>query len=124
MTQKILVIDDDLFIRELYQEILSKDGYLVELAENGNEGLTKLQTGGYSLILLDMNMEPISGLDVLEKLTSSGIKEKNGPIFLLTNMSMDDNVKKGLEKGAVGYFVKADLTPDQLLEQIKKHLPS
>lgn len=123
MAQKILVIDDDLFIRELYDEVLKNAGYDVDLAENGEEGLSKLQAGGYSLILLDINMEPINGISVLEKLTETGDLAKNGPILLLTNMSMDSEIKEGIDKGAASYLMKVDLTPDQLLEKISAYLP-
>lgn len=123
MAQRILVIDDDLFIRELYSEVLKKGGFEADLAENGEEGLIKIHSGGYGLILLDMKMSPMDGLSVLEKLNEAGDKSKNGPIILLTNMELDDDVKKGMEKGALGHLVKADLTPDQLLEQISKFLP-
>ncbi len=122
MAQKILVIDDDLFIRELYDTVLRKNGYEVDLATTGEEGLGKLQSGGYALTLLDMHMPTLDGLGVLTGLSNNPPTVKNGPIILLSNMGLDELVKEGLQKGARAYLVKADLTPDQLLENIKKFL--
>ncbi len=122
MAQKILVIDDDLFIRELYDTVLKKEGYEVDLATTGEEGLTKLHSGGYSLTLLDMRLPTLDGLGVLNELSNNPPTIKNGPIILLSNMGLDEQVKEGLQKGASSYLVKADLTPDQLLENIKKLL--
>jgi DNA-binding response OmpR family regulator len=122
MANKILIIDDDLFIRELYDEVLKNGGFEVDLAENGEQGLSKLQNGGYALILLDMNMEPIDGLQVLKKLSEYEVKNKNGPILLLTNMSTDSKTQEGIQNGATGYLMKADLTPDQLVNKINEYL--
>lgn len=122
MPQKILVIDDDLFIRELYEEVLKNAGYEVDSAVNGEEGLNKLQQGGYDLTLLDLMMPKLDGLGVLSALSENPPAVKNGPIILLTNMSSDADAEKGLQKGAYSYFVKSDLTPDQLLEKAQKVL--
>ncbi len=122
ITQKILVIDDDLFIRELYETVLKNKGFDVDTAPTGEEGLAKLQNGGYSLTLLDMRMPTLDGLGVLNELSKNPPTLKNGPIILLSNMGLDEQVKGGLEIGAHSFLVKADLTPDQLIENIKKYL--
>ena len=119
MSQKILVVDDDLFIRELYNEVLKNAGYDVDLAKNGEEGLAKLQNGGYALTLLDMRLPNLDGLGVLSELPKNPPQLKNGPIILLTNMGLDEQVKEGLQKGADSYLVKADLTPGELVKKIK-----
>ncbi|HSW47766.1 MAG TPA: response regulator [Candidatus Saccharimonadales bacterium] len=122
MAKKILVVDDDLFIRELYIELLKKEGYEVDSAINGEEGLQKLLTGGYDLTLLDLMMPKLNGMGVLEALLTKTPLEKNGPIILLTNRDPDALIEEGLKKGAASFLVKADLNPDQLLENIKKLL--
>lgn len=124
MAQKILVVDDDQFIRELYTEILTRAGFEVNVAINGEEGLSKLQSGGYALALLDMRLPTLDGLGVLSELSKTPPNQPNGPIILLSNMGLDEEVQQGLQKGAASYLVKADLTPNQLLENIKKFLPS
>lgn len=122
MAQKILVIDDDLFIRELYVEILKKAGFGVDSAEDGVEGLEKLKKGSYSIILLDMTMPKLDGLGLLSALSGDPAISENGPIVLLTNSSDDEAVRKGLQKGAKSYLVKADMNPSELVSNIKKIL--
>lgn len=122
MAQKILVIDDDLFIREIYEDILRRAGYEVDSAINGLIGLKKVQNGGYDLILLDVVMPELDGLGVLTCLENNPPAEKNGPIILLTNSNPDSVVEKALQKGATSYFIKAELAPDQLLNEINKIL--
>jgi CheY-like chemotaxis protein len=119
MAQKILVIDDDLFIREIYVELLKKDGYEVDSAVDGEDGLAKLQTGGYALTLLDLMMPKLDGIGVLDGLAKNPPQIKNGPIILLSNSGHNAVVDEGLNKGAASFLVKADLTPDQLLANIK-----
>lgn len=122
MTQKILVVDDDQFIRELYETVLKNAGYEVDLAVNGEEGLVKLQSGGYALTLLDMRMPGLDGVGLLDGLQKTTVAVPNGPIILLTNAGPDEKAQEGLQKGASAYLVKADMTPDQLLENIRKFL--
>ncbi len=122
MEQRILVVDDDLFIREIYEDVLKTAGFEVDSAVNGEEALEKLKSGGYALILLDMMMPKVDGLGVLYSLSQTPSVSKNGPIILLTNSDLDARVKEGLTKGASSYLIKAALTPDQLLEKIKDFL--
>lgn len=119
MTQKILVIDDDLFIREIYVELLRNEGYEVDSAVNGEEGLSKLQQGGYSLTLLDEMMPKLDGLGVLNALHQNPPKIQNGPIILLTNSAPGSIVAEGLKKGAASHLIKVNLNPEQLLSNIK-----
>ena len=122
MAKKVLVVDDDLFIRELYEEVLKDDGFEVESAVDGEEGLKKIQQGGFDLILLDVMMPKKDGLGVLSELAINKPSQPNGPILLLTNLGHDPIIKEAMTKGATSYLNKADMTPDQLLENIKKFL--
>ncbi len=122
MAKKVLVVDDDLYIRELYEEVLRDEGFTVESAVDGEEGLKKLQQGGYDLVLLDVMMPKLDGLGVLDGLQKNPPKEKNGAIVLLTNLGHDPIIKDALSKGAASYLIKADLTPDQLVEKLKSFL--
>lgn len=119
---KILVVDDDQYIRELYEEVLKDAGYEVESAMDGEEGFEKMQRGGYDLILLDIMMPRLDGLGVLNKLQELPEKPKNGKIVVLTNLAHDPVIKDATAKGASSYLIKADLTPDQLLEKIKMEI--
>ena len=123
MGKRIIIIDDDLYLREIYQEILKNAGYDVDTAIDGEEGIGKLKQGGYDLILLDMMMPKIDGLGILTQLSQIQPPPKNGPIILLTNLDHEPVTKEALQKGAVAYLIKADITPDQLLSEVKKFLP-
>lgn len=122
MAKKVLVVDDDLFIRELYEEVLKDEGYDVDAAVDGEEGLKKLQNGGYDLVLLDVMMPKKDGLGVLSELAAQPTAQQNGPILLLTNLGHDPIIQEAMQKGATSYLNKADMTPDQLVENIKKYV--
>ena len=122
MNKRILVIDDDLYLRDLYQELLKNAGYEVDTAIDGEEGIEKLKQGGYDLILLDMMMPKVDGLGVLTKLSEIQPPPKNGPVILLTNLGHEPVISEALQKGATTYLIKADTTPDQLLNVVKQYL--
>jgi CheY-like chemotaxis protein len=122
MSKKLLIVDDDLYLRDLYKEILTDAGYEVETANDGREGLDKLNNGGYDLTLLDVMMPHMDGLGVLTKLHETPPTAPNGPVVLLTNLAHDPVIKEALSKGAASYLIKADLTPDQVVEKVKEYL--
>lgn len=122
MASKILVVEDDNYARDIYQEILTDAGFTVTTANNGEEGLAKLVEGGYDLVLLDVMMPKLDGLEVLKSLKAQGKGKNNGKIILLTNLAHDPIIKEALDTGATDYLIKSDLNPDQLLEHVKKHL--
>ncbi|MCL4387173.1 MAG: response regulator [Patescibacteria group bacterium] len=118
MSQRILVVEDDQFLRELYEELLTDEGYEVEVAADGDEGLTKASTGGYQLVLLDIMLPKRDGLEILRQLKDNPPKEQNGPVVLLTNLGQDAIIKEGFDLGAVGYLIKSAMTPDQVLHEV------
>lgn len=122
MAKKILVVDDEQYIRDLYVEFFSNEGYEVDSAVDGVEGLKKLQNGGYDLVLLDVMMPQFDGVEVLEQLSKKPPKTPNGPIIILTNLTYEGVAKDALAKGAVDYIVKADVNPGQLMERLQKYL--
>jgi len=122
MARKILLIEDNQYIKELYTEVLQNSGYLVEIAEDGISGVKKVKKGGYDLILLDMVMPKSGGLEVITAVSQNPPTTKNVPIILLTNLTKDAMVEQALSKGASSYIVKSDITPGQLIENVKKYL--
>lgn len=122
MKKRILVIDDDLYIREIYEEVLKKEGYEVESGQDGQEGLAKLQQGGYDLVLLDVRMPKLDGIAVLDALSQQPPQKPNGPIILLTNSITDPAMENVKEKGVTLTLVKADLIPPDLITHVKKTL--
>lgn len=122
MNKKILVVDDDQYLRELYEEILKSEGYEVETAQHGREGLSKLHQGGYDFVLLDVMLPEIDGLGILDDLSQNHPSKPNGPIILLTNLANDPLIEQAKIKGASDCLVKADITPQDLIDFVKKYL--
>lgn len=122
MAKKVIVIDDDLYIRELYEEVLKGEGYDVDSAVNGQDALDKLSQGGYDLILLDIMMPKIDGLGVMDTLKASPPPKPNGPILMLTNLDHEPLIQDALKKGAAAFLIKADITPEDLIREVKKYL--
>lgn len=116
---KILVVEDDPFIQEMYRRKLMEMGYFVSLACSGKEGLNCLEKELANLILLDVVMPVMNGFEMLEILKKDDVYKKI-PVILLTNLSQQEDIRKGLVLGAVDYMVKAHFTPSEVVEKIKK----
>lgn len=119
MSKKILIIEDDVFVRELYQNELQKEGFEVEGAGDGPEGLFKAARDSYDLILLDIMLPKMNGIDLLRTLKSR-TETKALPVILLTNLGQDAVVKEGFRLGAEGYLIKSAYTPSQVVGEVKK----
>ena len=122
MAQKILVVEDDQFLRELYNQLLTEEGYEVDLAADGEEGLTKISKGGYDLVLLDIMLPKMDGLEILRRYKKQPSEKPNGSVVLLTNLGQDSIIKEGFNLGASGYLIKSSMNPDQVLYEVKVFL--
>jgi DNA-binding NtrC family response regulator len=100
---RVLVIDDELDIREGLELLLTSEGYSVELAQNGNEGLQKLESRGYDMVLLDLMMPDRSGMEVLQEVRQ---RDRETPIFMITAYGSVEAAVKALKLGANDYFSK------------------
>lgn len=119
MAKKILIVDDDQYIREFYEELLVGAGYEVYTAKDGLEGFQYIHEGGYDLIVLDVIMPKLDGIGILSKLEEEPPIKKNGPIVLLTNLANDPAVQEAMAKGAHSFFIKSNITPEDFLAQVK-----
>jgi len=115
----ILLIEDDLFIGEMYSRSLSREGYQVNLVKDGGEGLQEALKGTYDLILLDVMLPEKRGTEILQTLRGGEDKVPNSRIVVLTNFEQDEESKMAMQSKADGYLIKADITPRRLLEIIK-----
>ncbi|HET7099357.1 MAG TPA: response regulator [Patescibacteria group bacterium] len=118
---KILIIEDDPLMSRLYQKIFKFEGYEVEVAVDGVEGLEKVTTGKPTLILLDVMMPKMNGLQVLEKLKLNP-DTKAIPVIMLTNLAGQSDAENALSKGAVKYLVKSEYEPKQIANIVKEIL--
>ncbi len=119
--KKILVVDDEPPVREIYSKEFSKAGYKVILAEDGEEGLLKAGKDLPDLILLDVMLPKMSGIDVLKALKKNELTKKI-PVLMLSNLGEEHIIKEGFGFGADGYLLKVSYTPSQVVEECRKFL--
>jgi len=120
--KRILIMEDEQFLRDLYVQILKEEGYDVTEAADGEEGYKHLHEGGFDLILMDIMMPKMTGLDIMKKLKDDPVLKSNGKIIFLTNLNQDTNISEGVALGVSGYLIKSDYTPDQIIKQVKGFL--
>jgi CheY-like chemotaxis protein len=120
-SKTILFIEDDKPIAEMYARVLERQGYQVDFAYNGNEGLQKAQARQYDLILLDIMMPEKTGIEVLQELRGKdGQGNPSTKIVILTNLAQDKTSQEALKSQADGYIIKADIVPSQLAGIVSK----
>ena len=117
--KKILLIEDEEMLANMYQVKFENEGYTLIKARDGEQGLEMAQKEKPDFILLDVIMPKMDGFTVLKKLKEDAAT-KNIPVLLLTNLGQDEDVKKGKELGAVGYLVKANITPSEVVLKVKE----
>ena len=121
MEKTILIIEDDKFLRELIAQKLTKEGYNISEAVDGEEGIKKIKEEKPSLVLLDLILPGMDGFEVLSR-TKEDPNLKSIPIIILSNLGQREDVERGLKMGAVDYLIKAHFTPGEIIEKIKKVL--
>jgi DNA-binding response OmpR family regulator len=115
--KKVLFIEDEHFIGELYVRALSRAGYTVKVVVDGEDGLHEAQTNAYDIILLDMMIPTITGFEVLRRLRGPDATEPvKAKIIITTNLEQSEESRADIEKQADGYIIKAEVTPRQLVE--------
>jgi len=119
--KKLLIVEDDQFLREFYQELLQGEGYIVDVAGDGEIAFQKITNNKYDLILLDIMLPKKDGLQILTEL-KAGQKMGGLKIVALTNLGQDSVIKECFDLGVAGYMIKSALNPDQVLSEIKTYL--
>lgn len=118
---KILIIEDDKFLRELIAKKLIQEGYEISEAIDGEEGIKKIKEEKPDLILLDLILPGIDGFEVLSRAKEDPILSSI-PVIILSNLGQREDIEKGLKMGAVDYLIKAHFTPGEIIEKIKNAL--
>jgi len=118
---KILVVEDDRFLRELIVKKLNQEGFATETAVDGEEGLSKIKEIKPDLVLLDLILPTIDGFEVLRKLKEEDLVPSL-PVIILSNLGQREDIERGLSLGATDYLVKAHFTPDEIIQKIKSIL--
>lgn len=117
---KVLVVEDDQFLRKIYEVKLSDEGFNVKIAVDGEEGIKLALDFKPDVILLDLIMPKLNGFEVLEKL--KGKEKIKTPIYVLSNLGQDSDVEKAKELGAEGYLVKAVTPINEVVRTIRSSL--
>jgi len=118
---KILLIEDDKFLRELIIQKLGKEGYDVTEAPEGEAGLAKMKEDKPDLVLLDLILPGIDGFEVLSRMKKDPDLAQIS-VIILSNLGQRDDMQKGIALGAKDYLIKAHFTPGEIVEKIKATL--
>ena len=118
---KVLLVEDDDLLRELYDLKLHQEGFDVVTATNGLEGLNEALSFKPDIILLDMMMPTMTGLEFLAAYRTK--TSEPGTVLVLSNKSTTEDVKTAKVLGATDYLVKSRFTPDGIIAEIRKYLP-
>jgi len=119
--KKILIIEDDSFLSEMYSTKLIQEGFETEIAVDGKQGINKIKNIKPDLVLLDIVLPKIDGFEILETIKKDS-EFKNIPIILLTNLGQKNEIEKGLSLGADEYIIKAHFTPTAVVAKVKEIL--
>src|SRR4030042_1829440 len=118
MAKKILIIEDDKFLRDLIAQKLLKEDFDISQAVDGEEGIKKIKEEKPDLILLDLILPGIDGFEVLTQMKS----DQNLPpipVIILSNLGQKEDIEKGMKLGATDYLIKAHFTPGEIIDKIK-----
>ena len=116
--KKILVIEDDKFLRELISQKLVKEGYNVIEAIDGEKGVEMVKKEHPDLVLLDLILPGIDGFEVLSRIKSDS-ELSQIPVIILSNLGQRDDVERGIKIGAADYLIKAHFTPVEIINKIR-----
>lgn len=121
MPKKILIIEDDKFIRDLIARLLIKEGFEVSEVADGEEGTKKIKKELPDLVLLDLLLPGIDGFEILSRMKENPDLAKI-PVIILSNLGQKEEIEKGLGLGAVAYLIKAHFSPREIIDKIKAAL--
>jgi len=119
--KKILMIEDDRFLRKIYRDKLTKAGFEFIEATNGIEGTNKVISERPDLVLLDLILPRKNGFDVLIDMKSNK-NTKDIPVIILSNLGQESDVKRGLALGAQDYLVKTEISLSEVVDRVKEWL--
>ncbi len=117
---KILIVEDDKFLRDLLGRKLQDEKFEVVTAIDGEEGIKKTEEEKPDMVLLDLILPSINGFEVLKKIKENP-KTSAIPVIILSNLGQKEDVERALNGGAKDYLIKANFTLDEILDKIRKY---
>ena len=119
--RKILIAEDDFFIRDIYSKVFSLSGYDVKVAVDGADAFEKIKTEQFDMILLDIMMPRMTGIDVLKSVRALSTPSKSTPIFIITNLGQQNVIEEAFKLGMDGYILKSQVSPQQIVDEINNY---
>lgn len=119
---KVLIVEDEPDARKIYIDILASSNFEVVGAANGKEALVQLESGDFDLVLLDIIMPEMDGIETLENIIKDSNKYGTPKVLMLSNIGGDIAIDKAMDIGADGYMLKSETEPLQLIQVVKKYL--
>lgn len=116
---KVLIVEDDLQIQQMYVTMFTIRRYSVVVANDGDEGLLKTREQKPDVILLDIMMPKMNGIEMLESLKRAP-DTKDIPVIMLSNIADEEHVQEALSKGAIKYIIKSEYVPRQVAEVVEE----
>ncbi len=117
----VVVVEDDVFLANIYQKKFEMEGFKVIPADNGEKGLQEVQKKHPDIVLLDLLLPKMDGFTVLKNIKEDP-STKDIPVILLTNLGQKEDVDKGQLLGAAGYLIKAHFKPSEVVAKIREVL--
>jgi len=117
--KNILIVEDEKSLANAYQIILEKHGYIVRLAYNGEEALELIKKDAFDLILLDMNMPKMNGLEMLRNLEAAGLQNR---VIVFSNQDRPSDIEEAFRLGAKRYLLKSWASPQDLVKVVEEGL--
>ena len=117
--KKILLVEDDPFLVDIYKTKFEKEGFEVDVAQEGKGGMRKIEEVKPDVLLLDLVLPNFDGFELLREIKSTP-RLKDLKVIILSNLGQKEEVEKGIALGAVKYLIKAHYTPSEVVEEVKK----
>ena len=117
--KKILIVEDNASIMEAVVLALKEEGFKIDLANDGNEGVNKIKENHYDLVILDLVMPGSTGFEVMHELEMLGL---HPPIIIYSNMPEEDTQAEALKLGAKDFLSKTTISLEELVKKVKKHI--
>jgi DNA-binding response OmpR family regulator len=119
--KRILIVEDEEMLLKLYSFLLKEAGYDVETQSTGSTAYEAIKNDFFDLVLLDIMIPEMDGIQVLTKLKDEGVLDEKKPnIVMMTNLGKDTYIGQAVSLGIRGYIVKSDITPDVFLNEVKR----
>ena len=118
---KVLIVEDDPILSKIYNKKFLLEGFEVDIAHDGEEGLNKIKAFHPDLVIMDVMLPKLNGIEVMVRAKADPTLAQI-PVLVLSNLSTTDDAEEAVKKGAIAFLVKSDYTPAQVVSKVKEIL--